>query len=138
MTNEIKINRNPIKQILKDKFALVAIIILAIMYLAIALADFFIIICNLSIGACLFFVVSFYGIIEQFMVHSSNVFIAVSYVVLGAFFINIFCHKFSVVMVYRAFARHYRYCSLHSIFHLAFLYFQVSDSELGFCYFCQK
>ena len=41
MTNEIKINRNPIKQILKDKFALIALIILAIMYLAIAMADFF-------------------------------------------------------------------------------------------------
>lgn len=39
--NEIKINRNPIKQILKDKFALLALILLACMYLAIGLADFF-------------------------------------------------------------------------------------------------
>ena len=68
------------------------------------------------VGACLFFVVPFYRIIEQFMIHSSDVFIAVSYVVLGSFLINIFCRKFSVIMIYRAFARHYRYCSLHSIF----------------------
>ena len=38
---EIIINRNPIKQILKDKFALIALIVLTLMYLAIALADFF-------------------------------------------------------------------------------------------------
>ena len=40
-TTEIKIERNPIKQILKDKFAFVALIILACLYLAVGLADFF-------------------------------------------------------------------------------------------------
>ena len=39
--NEIKIERNPIKQILKDKFALFALILLFCLYFAVAMADFF-------------------------------------------------------------------------------------------------
>ena len=38
---EIKIDRSPIKQILKDKFAVIALVVLLCMYIAIALADFF-------------------------------------------------------------------------------------------------
>ena len=41
MAKEIKINRNPIKQILKDKFAVFALVVLFLMYLAIAFANFF-------------------------------------------------------------------------------------------------
>ena len=41
MAKEIKINRNPIKQILKDKFAVFALVVLVLMYLAIAFANFF-------------------------------------------------------------------------------------------------
>ncbi|MCQ2957625.1 MAG: ABC transporter permease [Candidatus Gastranaerophilales bacterium] len=40
-TKEIKIDRSPIKQIMKDKFAVTAFVILIIMYLIIAFADFF-------------------------------------------------------------------------------------------------
>ena len=38
---EVKIDRNPIKQILKDKFACFALILLVCMYFIIAFADFF-------------------------------------------------------------------------------------------------
>ena len=41
MSKQIIIDRSPIKQILKDKFAVFALIILAVMYLLIAFADFF-------------------------------------------------------------------------------------------------
>lgn len=41
MVKEIKIDRSPIKQILKDKFAVIALVVLVIMYLLIAFADFF-------------------------------------------------------------------------------------------------
>ena len=41
MANQIKIDRNPVKQILKDKFAVSALVVLVIMYLLIAFADFF-------------------------------------------------------------------------------------------------
>ncbi len=41
MGTQIKIDRNPVKQILKDKFAVFALIVLFVMYLLIAFADFF-------------------------------------------------------------------------------------------------
>ena len=41
MGKQIIIDRNPIKQILKDKFAVLALVVLVCMYLLIALADFF-------------------------------------------------------------------------------------------------
>lgn len=76
-------------------------------------ADFFIIVCYLSVCSCLFSVVSFECFIKQFVIDFFNTLIAIIYIEVGTVSINILRFEFTAVVIDRAFPDHCTYRSLH-------------------------